>query len=694
MTLKNTRQKSVPWYRRLAFLWPLAIAIIVLAAFLPVVQYGFFNMDDLPLITRNRLLLEYDITDLQAIFSYRLWTPYYKPLVYLSWMIERDLFGISASVLHFNNVLLHALNAVLVFFLIVRMIPKMWPSLTLSHYLIAGFSALIWAIHPFRVESVAWVVERKDVLFGLCYVLACHAWLSHCTREKDWKWLTIATFSFGFACLSKSMAITFPAVAFLLDYFLRRSPRVVMWDKIPLLLMMMVMLYLYGYGFTDAPSVHGTGPMRSASAVPDFFSGLPSVIQHALIANYRLCLFIAHSLIPTHIAIVYPREVFLETIGVWIYILPCLLILLIAMAATKSRRRSVYAFMIAWFIITLSPILSGEGVGTNFISDRYTYLPSMALILAIVVGIHKLCDHIFHTQKSNAQHTVSSITSNTAIVILFILSIGYFIATRFQVHVWRTNLSLWQQAIDNYPGNWYALYNRAKLISDKNPQGAIADLDQALNKMQGLTSLYFARGTILMEQGKIQESIADFEKVIAKEPDHIEARINRGNSYRKLGRHQEAIADYNVVLKIKPKMSKALNNRGLAYLDLGQFENAEQDFTNAVTEKNNYPNPYLNRGNLRIRPEIANYIGAIADFTSYLQFMPQSHEAFFRRGYARLRSGQLNEALVDMNEAIRIYSNEGFYFVGRAQVHESLGNPEEAKQDLQKARSLGVKTEE
>jgi len=606
-------------------------------------------------------------------------------------MIERDLFGITASLLHFDNVLLHACNAVLVFFLIARLIPRIWPTETQSRYLIAGFSAVIWAFHPFRVESVAWAVERKDVLFALFYLLACHAWISHCTNKKEWKWLLMATFCFGLSCISKSMGITFPAVAFLIDYFLRRSPRIVLWDKIPLLLVMLIMLYLYGYGFTQGSEATGIDPIRSAQAVTGFFSGLPSFIQHALIASFRLCLFIAHTLVPLKSAIVYPREVFLKTIGWGIYVLPMIVILLITFGLNKNRRRSPFTFALAWFIITISPILSGEGVGTNFMSDRYTYLPSIALILALVIGITRLSARFMNTERGTA---LSNLITNPAIIVLSAVSITGLWATRHQIRVWRTNLSLWQQAIDNYQGNWYALYNRAKLISGEDPQHAIADLNQALKRMNGLTALYFARGTILMQQGKTQEAIIDFDRVLAQESDHAEARVNRGNSYRALGRLQEAITDYTVALHVRPRFWKAFNNRGLTYMDLGQFDKAALDFTVAITGDPTYPHPFLNRGNLRLRPEVGEFSGAIEDFTAYLNLLPQSHEALLRRGYARLHIGQGAEALRDMNEAIRLHASEGFYYIGRAQVHEALGNRDAAQRDLQKARSLGVRTSE
>jgi tetratricopeptide (TPR) repeat protein len=264
---------------------------------------------------------------------------------------------------------------------------------------------------------------------------------------------------------------------------------------------------------------------------------------------------------------------------------------------------------------------------------------------------------------------------------------------RSQLHVWRTNLSLWEQAVRNYPQNWYAIYNRAKLISKKDPDNALNDLNHAIDQMQHIPALFFARGTLLMEQGKHQEAIADFTMVLAKKPDHTEALINRGNAYRSLKRYQESLADYNTILSKRNQMVKALNNRGLTYLDLGSLEEAEQDFTNALSIKPDYPSPYLNRGNVRLRPEVANYTGAVEDYTMYLNLVPQHHDALFRRGYARLLLGQPDNALEDMNTAIKLHSSEGFYYVGRSKVYEALNNPSAAQADLETARRLGIRTD-
>lgn len=685
MSLKNTRQNPVLRIQPTLF-WPLVLATMVFIAFWPIVNHGFFNLDDIPLITRNRVLMKQALWDLQGLFAYQLWSPYYKPLVYLTWMIERDLFGLLPSVLHFNNMVLHAINAILVFILFSRILPCLWPSGNAFRYQVAGFSALIWALHPFRVESVAWAVERKDVLFVFFYLLACLAWITQPQGTRSLKMVILACICFALSCLSKSMGITFPAIALLLDHFVRTPARQMWLHQIPLVVLMMAMLFIYGYGSSIGNVQHMVDPLRAASAVPSEFTGIPTIVQHALIANYRLCLFILHTLIPVQLAVVYPREVLLDIIGPVIYALPLLTGLLILIAIKKKWRRSVFALAFAWFFVTISPILSGEGVGTNFLSDRYTYLPSMALILAIVIGIYAFSQRMFRSPD------LSKPVLRNALVILSIISLIGFISTRMQVSVWRSGIALWEQAIDHYPKNWYALYNRAKLSSLENPQGAIDDLNLALVHMKGLPELFFARGTLFMEQGNIREAIVDFDQVLEKDPEHIEARINRGNCYRTLKQHQNAITDYNTVLSQKPKMIKAINNRGLAYLDLSQVANAERDFTTAITLDAGYAYALLNRGNLRLRPEVMNYDGAIHDFTAYLKLIPQSHEALFRRGYALLRVGRAAEALNDMNEAIRLHGNEGFYYVGRSQVHGALGNEIQAKNDLKQARSLGVDT--
>lgn len=681
MTLKNTRQKPTPWYQRPTFLWSISIALIVFATFWPVLQNGFFNMDDLPLITRSRLLLQHSLLDVQEIFARQLWTPHYKPLVNISWMLERDLFGMDASVLHFNNMLLHVANALLVFFFIVRLLPLASTRVKRDIYLIAGFSAMLWAIHPLRVESVAWAVERKDVLFGLFYLLACHAWISHMTAEKKWKWLLLATLFYGLACLSKSMAITFPAVAFLLDFITKRAPRIVLWDKLPLLVVMLLMLFLYGYfGFGD--SAREIDPLRTASAVPGAVSTLPAFIQHTLIANYRFLLFLGHTLMPVHLAVVYPREVFLETLGVGLYLLPVLTSFLLITAGMRKWRHSMFAYSLFWFIIVLSPILSGEGVGTNFMSDRYTYLPSIFIVLVFVTGVFSLSDRVM---RPGSKPRLPGILALSLLALLFLT------VSHKQSKVWRTNLSLWQQAIENYPGNWYALYNRAKLTSGDNLEKSLDDLQTAIDRMPGFPALHYARGTLLMQKDREQDAIADFDQVISKQPRNVDALINRGNCFRAIKRPQDAISDYTAALSINPKSWKALNNRGLAYGDMGKFVEAALDFDKAIKGNPDYVSPFLNRANLRLRPDVGNYAGAIEDFNAYLAAEPESHEALFRRGYARLRLGQATEALKDMDAAIRLYDREGFYYIGRAQVYETLGNTEASQRDLQKGRSLGAR---
>ncbi|RLD18968.1 MAG: hypothetical protein DRI69_09390, partial [Bacteroidetes bacterium] len=214
MSRKKKTKPQQPW-QRIPVL-AVAIGLIVFLCFLPGAFYGFINMDDLPLIVNNTLVNTASLFDFKDIFTRQLFTPHYKPLVYMTWIVERSIFGINANVLHFDNAVLHGINSALVFLLSLKVLPRMWPRLK-NVVPAAVFCALAWGLHPLRIESVVWAVERKDVLFGLFYLLAALNYVKYLSSNRNYKYLLIASLFFLLSCLSKSMGITFFATALLLE---------------------------------------------------------------------------------------------------------------------------------------------------------------------------------------------------------------------------------------------------------------------------------------------------------------------------------------------------------------------------------------------------------------------------------------------------------------------------------------------
>ena len=658
----------------------LAIGLITFLFFLPGVFYGFINMDDLPLITGNRLVKSAGLTDLGDIFSYLAFTPYYKPLVYMTWIAERSIFGLSPQVLHLNNAILHSINAVLVFVLSRRLLPMMWKGLN-PVMPAAALCALAWALHPFRIESVAWAVERKDVLFAFFYLLACISYLRFV--KHGWKkYLPLAVLFYLMSILSKSMGITFLGAAILIELLYhgkRTFERPALIAKIPLVLTLIVGLYLLGFIFPPEIKMSQSRVVNAAKEnvyVPEAVGG-SGVLQFVSIANFRMVGFAAHTLVPVKIAIVYPREHWLNSLGSWVYVFLAVPLFFLALLYLKKDLRRTLGFGLVWFAVTISPILVSEGTGTNFLSDRYTYIPSLGIAWILIPWVIQLLP-----QKVRGGLTAGHLAAALVTIVLAV-------STSINIRHWRSSLAVWENVIQKHPVNWYGYYNRAKLISAEDPEQAMADLNAAIEYLPNQGMLYFSRGTLKMDKGEHQSAIEDFDLALQYAPRDVQSWINRGSCNRTLKRYQEALNDFTTAYSFDTKFnSKALNNRALTLLDMNRLQPAIDDLTTIINSDPSYLNAYLNRANAYVRA--SRFAEAVQDYNQYLQSSPDDHGSTFRRGYAYASLGQHGKALEDFNRAIAIQPNQGFYYYGRAQSLAKLGRRQEAIQDYQAAQQRGV----
>ena len=598
---------------------------------------------------------------------------------------KKTLFGLKPGVLHFNNTLLHGVNTALVFVISRQIIPAMWKQAK-GVELMAAFAAVIWAVHPMKVESVAWAVERKDVLFGLFYLLAVIQYLKFLKTEKGVKHVLLATLFYLLACLSKSMAITFIGAAFLLDLLFKGLPAMkgrLLLSKIPLAVVFVFALHTFGFLFAPEGGHEVVNAARKSVGVPERVRELPPAVQHVAISNFRLLFFAAHNLVPAHRSAVYPRAYFLRNVSGWLLPLLVIPLILLGLLWWRPPWRRTMGFGLAWFFVTVIPVLISDGVGTNFLSDRYTYIPSLGLVWWLIPAI---C--VYGAGKKVGKFTLGHAICAALVIALVIM-------TSVQIRVWRSSMDLWNQAIRNYPQNWYANYNRGKLLAKKDLQQALIDLGNSIEEQDARGEAYYARGTIFMENDRIDEAIADFTMAAQyfKDEERIESLINRGSCYRRQKQYQNALNDFSEVLAMQKRNRKALNNRGLTYSDMGRYQLALQDFNTALDRPRSYAPALVNRGNVYLKPEVRQYANAEADFRKVTELTPDDHNAWFRLGYALAQRGRHNEAIESLSKAIQLMPSQGFYNFGRAQSYEALGNRQAALQDYQQAQSLGVQVD-
>ena len=282
----------------------LFIALLLLVTFgiyFQVTSHEFVNYDDDTLITTNRVVVDAGKSWTDC-FTWNIFTPHFKPLVLLSWRAEYQAFGEKPGVFLFNNLLLHAFNVLLVFFLSLTLLRKFIPDQKQVISLAAFFVALAFAVHPLHVESVAWAVERKDVLYTFFFLLSWWSYLQYLEKNK-YTYLLLCALFYLLVLLSKSMGITLIAILFLTDYLYGRKNLVgLIKEKIPVIFFFVVGIYLYGLVDYLTGFVSG-GAAGSGTNLPETLqvaSESSPFLQIVLLAFLKFFLMLVHVLVPLH----------------------------------------------------------------------------------------------------------------------------------------------------------------------------------------------------------------------------------------------------------------------------------------------------------------------------------------------------------------------------------------------------------
>src|SRR5437867_9032135 len=424
------------WVRWLA---PLLVALFTLAAFLPALQNQFVNWDDKDNFLDNPHYRGLGWTHLRWMWTTHL--GHYIPLTWMTLGLDYLLWGMNPVGYHLTNLLLHAANAVVFFFVVRRLLTRALSSPSERGHalaLSAGFASLVFAIHPLRVESVAWATERRDVLSGLFYLLTILMYLRAREREergRGWYWLSVAVFVL--ALLSKSMVVNLPVVLLILDvYPLRRLGGAVGWwsaparrvyvEKIPFVLL--------------AAAASAIAFMAQFSAQTAASLAQLSVLGRLAVSAYGLSFYLGKLVVPVNLSPLYelPPTV---NLGALPFILSYGLVLAITALVLVLRRR-VPGLLATWlaYIVVLLPVLGIFQIGLQIAADRYTYLAGLGW--AILAGAGLLS--CWRTSRGSKTGTPAALlVAGVAICVV----VGLGVLTWNQVQVWRDSERLWAHAL-------------------------------------------------------------------------------------------------------------------------------------------------------------------------------------------------------------------------------------------------------
>jgi len=633
--------------RRGSWLVPVLIALVTFAAFLPTLQNQFVTWDDGKNFLENAHYRGLGWTQLRWMWT----TTHMGPYIPLTWMtlgLDYLLWGMNPVGYHLTSLLLHAANAVVFFSLVRRLLTLALPGPSERGHALAvsaGFAALVFAIHPLRVESVAWATERRDVLSGLFYFVTILVYLRACEREargRRWYWLAVATFVC--ALLSKSIVVSLPIVLLILDvYPLRRLGGAIGWwseparrvylEKIPFVLLAAA---------ASAIAVMAQSSVHAAASLAQV-----SVPGRLAVSAYGLGFYLWKMVVPVNLSPLYELPRTMDPVAPP-FLLSYALVLAIT-AIVLALRRRVPGLPAAWlaYVVVLLPVLGIVQSGPQIAADRYTYLAGLGWAIFAGAGLLS-CWGTSRTSQTGTPTAVPIAGVATCVVV------GLGALTWNQAQVWHDSEKLWTHALA------------------MDPQSSIAE-----NNL----------GVVRADQSKLAEAIEHYQRALQMRPDYADAHTNLGDALFQQGKLAEASDHYRQALAIKRDHARAHNNWGIVLARQGQLAEASDHFQAALHISPDNAEAHNNWGIVLARQ--SKLAEASDHYQRALRIMPDYADAHYNWGNVLAQQGKLAEASDHFRQALRLKPDHTAARSGLVQAQRGLGPPKEDPTN----RRQGEKTE-
>jgi len=516
------------------------IFVIVFAVFLPSLKNGFVNWDDDRYVNENTVIRSLSLNNIKDVFT-SFYLGHYHPVTMLSFLFDYQLFKLNSFAYHLNNLVLHLLNCWLVFWLF---------SMLTGNIPVSLLTAILFGIHPLQVESVAWISERKNVLYAFFFLGALIVYLRYFLSGRKLKYYFLCLFLFILSLLSKSMAVILPLVLFLMDYLFRRKvDKDMLAEKIPFLVLSLI------FGIIAIVGVHSSGSARQESTY--------SLLSILSVASYGIVFYLSKIFLPFKLSCLYP---YYGTGSIlFLYSIITAVILTIGVIISSRHTRKVI-FGSALFLCALLPALQFIPNGEIAVADRYVYIASIGIFYILAEAVFWL-----FSNKTKYDYFKKALLLTTLILIACVL----VSATRKRCRVWKNSLSLWSDVLNKYPDVATAYNSRgAEYLAKKEYSKAYADFIRALSIDQSYYEAYFNLGSLYSSQGNNNEAVKLINKTLQINPGYLPAYDLLATIYGLTGKHSEAISICKKVILIKHDHLRAYINLCSAYGDLGNFPEA------------------------------------------------------------------------------------------------------------------------
>lgn len=600
----------------------LAFSIVVLTAtiFWPVQDCDFLHNDDVKYVVNNTWVAQ-GLTWENTFWAFR--TTYFSnwhPLTWLSYMLDVELFGFSPKSFHRTNLLIHIINTVLLLAFLWRATRRPWSSVLVC---------VLFAVHPLRVESVAWISERKDVLSTTFLLLTLLAYTSYVRSERLGPY-GLVVFTFALGLMAKPMLVTLPFVLLLLDHWplsrrQRRCWTSLLVEKTPL------------FALSVASSVV-TLIAQSQGAAMSRFETLPWIYRlgNACVSYVG---YLTKTLWPVGLSPFYPHPgtdlSLLSAAGA-----AATLLAITVGVARYARHRPYYAVGWLWFLGTLVPVIGLVQVGAQAMADRYTYVPLIGIFIMIAWGVRDVV--ILASERRFLLATMGA-------ALLLLLCI----VTKTQLTYWRDSVSLYRRALAVTRENDVAHHNLAvALASDGRFEEAVHHFREAVRIYPDASYYHFNLAQAEYRRGDIAIAIQQCREALQLEPEHFGAQLVLGFALLDQSAPEAALAAFEAALGSRPESPEALDGKGRALMAINRFEEAISSFEAALGLRKHDEDTLVNLAYAIWRTGATDRAAAVLE--QALLLTPQvTGRVYLNLGQIREQQGRTEEALRCFEEAWR-----------------------------------------
>lgn len=510
---------------------------------------GFVNWDDEVYVLENP-----DIGSTEGWFK-RVVSLNYHPITMISLAMnyEKPAEGEQpdAAPFHRTNLIFHLLNTLLVFLFVML--------LTRNKAMIAITAAVLFGLHPMHVESVAWISERKDVLYVFFFLLGLISWYHYRYGKQKNLFYLLSIVFFVLSCLSKAMAVVFPIVLLLIDYFDGRILRTKFSvdekvQKMPLIPMKAIteklphlaIALLFGLIAVDVQgggNFHGFFNIEVQDKAIAKFDAF-SIWQRVMFASYGFVMYIVKLIWPVGLVTFYPYPTLKEINNFEYTAMPFIALAIVGFAIYMFRKNKWITFGFMFYLITVALVLQFLSVGKVIMADRYTYLPYVGLGILLGYGLYRLAE------KNRSMATPIA-------VIIAALGIFWGSKTSMAVEVWKDGETLWTQVLKHYPRTYEAYTNRGNLRGKEGRiQGALDDFKIAIQIKDSDPEILKSLGNAYGSLNQYEESVKAFNKAIKLKPNDYTYYLNRGVTHGRVGNDSLALSDFENALRLSPSWEK------------------------------------------------------------------------------------------------------------------------------------------